>query len=105
MTSPQPRYGRRAIRCARSTPIATRTARQRICSSPATQVSVNWLVINVCLRAPVSGFTFVLTAVLVELWKGWPMARSVLVRCCVFMAAMVGLPLFPVHVHFLENRT
>lgn len=90
----------------RSTHITTRLARQRMYSSPALQASSNWLVVNVCCRALVSGFTLVLALVRVLTWKGCVlrfMAASfgVLFVC---MAAMFGVPLFPVHVQFFRSR-
>ena len=60
----------------RSPLITTRLALQQICSSPATQASVNWLVVSICSRALVSGLMFVLTAVRVLLWKGWLLASA-----------------------------
>lgn len=96
----------RAVASSRSTHITTRLARQRMCSSPALQDSSSWLVVNVCSRAIVSGFTFVLTAVLVLLWKGWVarfMAPFAVLFVC--MAVMFGVPLFPVHVQFFRSRT
>lgn len=96
----------RAVVSSRSTHITTRLARQRMCSSPALQDSSSWLVVNVCSRALVSGFTFVLTLVLVLLWKGW-VARFIAPFAVVFvcMAVMFGVPLFPVHVQLSRSRT
>lgn len=96
----------RAVASSRSTHITTRLARHRMCSSPALQDSSSWLVVNVCSRALVSGFTFVLTAALVLLWKGWVarfMAPFAVVFVC--MAVMFGLPHFPVHVQLSRSRT
>ena len=96
----------RAVASSRSTHITTRLARQRMYSSPALQASSSWLVVNVCSRALVSGFTLVLTLVLVLAWKGCVLRFmaapfGVLVVC---MAAMFGFPLFPVHVQFFRSR-
>ena len=97
----------RAVARSRSTHITTRLARQRMCSSPAIHDSSSWLVVNVCSRALVSGFTLVLTLVLVLAWKGCVLRFmaapfGVLVVC---MAAMFGFPLFPVYVQNLRSRT
>lgn len=96
----------RAATSSRSTHITTRLARQRMCSSPALHDSSSWLVVNVCSRTLVSGFTLVLTLVLVLAWKGCVLRFmaapfGVLVVC---MAAMFGFPLFPVHVQFFRSR-
>lgn len=90
----------------RSTHITTRLARQRMCSSPALHDSSSWLVVNVCSRALVSWFTFVLTLVLVLAWKGWVLRFMAAPFAVVFvcMAVMFGCPLFPVHVQISRSR-
>lgn len=106
MAFPQPRHARRSIRSALLTSSTNLLARQRMCSSPALHDSSSWLVVNVCSRALVSGFTFVLTLVLVLLWKGWVarfMAPFAVVFVC--MAVMFGVPLLPVHVQLSRSRT
>jgi len=96
----------RAVASSRSTHITTRLARQRMCSSPAIHDSSSWLVVNVCSRALVSGFTLVLTLVLVLVWKGWVLRFMAAPFGVVFvcMAAMFGVPFFPVHVQFFRSR-
>lgn len=96
----------RTVTSSRSTHITTRLARQRMCSSPALHDSSNWLVVNVCSRALVSGFTLVLTLVLVLAWKGCVLRLMATPFGVVFvcMAAMFGYPLFPVHVQFFRSR-
>lgn len=96
----------RAVATSRSTHITTWLARQRMCSSPALHDNSSWLVVNVCSRALVSGFTLVLTLVLVLAWKGWVLRFMATPFGVVFvcMAAMFGVPLFPVHVQFFRSR-
>lgn len=96
----------RAVASSRSTHITTRLARQRMCSSPALHDSSSWLVVKVCSRALVSGFTLVLTLVLVLAWKGWVLRFMAAPFGVVFvcLAAMFGVPLFPVHVQFFRGR-
>lgn len=96
----------RVVANSRSTHITTRLARQRMCSSPALHDSSSWLVVNVCSRALVSGFTLVLTLVLVLAWKGWVLRCMAAPFGVVFvcMAAMFGVHLFPVHVQFFRSR-
>ncbi|WP_043780927.1 hypothetical protein [Delftia acidovorans] len=97
----------RAVASSRSPHITTRLDRQRMCSSPALHDSSSWLVVNVCSRALVSGFTLVLTLVLVLAWKGWVLRFMAAPFGVVFvcMAAMFGVPLFPVYVQNLRSRT
>lgn len=96
----------RAVATSCSTHITTRLARQRMCSSPALHDSSSWLVVNVCSRALVSGFTLVLTLVLVLAWKGWVLKFMAAPFGVVFVciAAMFGVPFFPVHVQFFRSR-
>ena len=96
----------RAVASSRPTHITTRLARQRMCSSPALHDSSSWLVVNVCSRALVSGFTLVLTLVLVLAWKGWVLRFMAAPFAVVFvcMAVMFGYPLFSVHVQFSRSR-
>jgi len=77
-----------------------------MCSSPALHDSSSWLVVKVCSRALVSGFTLVLTLVLVLAWKGWVFRFMAAPFGVVFvcLAAMFGVPFFPVHVQFLRSR-
>ncbi len=96
----------RAVASSRSTHITTRLARQRMCSCPALHDNSSWLVVNVCSRALVSGFTLVLTLVLVLAWKGWVLRFMAAPFDVVFVciAAMFGVPFFPVHVQFFRSR-
>ena len=97
----------RADASSRSTHITTRLARQRMYSSPALHDSSSWLVVNVCSRALVSGFTLVLTLVLVLAWKGCVLRFMAAPFGVVFVciAVMFGFPLFPVYVQNLRSRT
>lgn len=103
---PQPRYGGRSIRSARLPASATQLERQRIRSSPHSQESSNWLVVSSCVSAPVCGSRFFETLVRTLEWKAcvarFMAAPFGVVFVC--MAAMFGVPLFPVHVQFFRSR-
>lgn len=103
---PQPRYGGRSIRSARLPASATQLERQRIRSSPHSQESSNWLVVSSCVSAPVCGSRFFETLVRTLEWKAcvarFMAAPLGVVFVC--MAAMFGVPFFPVHVQFFRSR-
>ena len=105
----QARYGRRGVRSARLLSISTRLHAQITRNSPCSQSIRKRLVVSTCVCAPVNGSQFLETLVLVDSCNG-----AAVMRCAVFMtdlplvfvcmAAMVGSPIFSVHVHFSENR-
>lgn len=109
MAEPQPRYGRRVLRIARFPSSSTRLHSQLTRNSPCRQSSRSRLVVSTCVCAPVNGSQFLEMLVLVDSCNG-----AAVMRCAVFMTdlplvfvcmdAMVGSPIFSVHVHFSENR-
>lgn len=109
MASPHARFELRGIFSARLPTSSTRLHSQLTRNSPCSQSSRNRLVVSTCVCAPVSGSQFLEMLVLVDSCNG-----AAVMRCAVFMtdlplvfvcmAAMVGSPIFSVHVHFLENR-
>lgn len=109
MSAHQARYGRRGARSARLPSITTRLHSQLTRNSPCSQSSRKRLVVSTCVCTPVSGSQFL------EMLVRTDSCMAAVVRAAAFMAgfpqvfvcvaAMVGFPVFPVHVHFSENRT
>lgn len=106
MASHQPRYGRRPIRSGRLPSSATQLEQHRIRNSPHSQESSSWLVVSSCVSAPVCGSRFFETLVRTLEWNAcvarFMAAPFGVVFVC--MAAMFGVPFFPVHVQFFRSR-